>query len=301
MYHHNQSENIPPGEQLANQYLQNIPNTIHPSQPIFYPSTSNLYNPIIENSNNQSVQNMNLQRVQQNYKIINAVNNTSRLPPTGSMPVRPSIGVNSQQLQDTLVQVMTQQNNKQQSQQNHPLPVKKSKPSAAKRKLPKEQQAALPATSNQTNNSLPHISTNKLFTIGPPNSKDRYSILNEIGNGAYGTVFLGLDNHADKDTILEYQKLYGQNTKKLCIDNGIIKPYVAIKRLRVPQSDEGMPLSHVREIALLRQLEHFKHPNVIRLLDVCTGKSTSVPDEIRLNLIFEHVVCVENLDRGSFL
>merc|ERR1712004_287213 len=95
----------------------------------------------------------------------------------------------------------------------------------------------------------------------------RYTILNEIGVGAYGTVYLGRDNnHAAENR----------------------SPFVAIKRLRVQNTDEGIPLSHVREIALLRQLDAFEHPNVIRLLDVCPGES-SVSDELRLNLVFEYV------------
>jgi len=95
----------------------------------------------------------------------------------------------------------------------------------------------------------------------------RYTILNEIGVGAYGTVYLGRDNNH-----------VAENRS----------PFVAIKRLRVQNTDEGIPLSHVREIALLRQLDAFEHPNVIRLLDVCPGES-SVSDELRLNLVFEYV------------
>ena len=41
-------------------------------------------------------------------------------------------------------------------------------------------------------------------------------------------------------------------------------------------SEEGMPLATVREIALLKQLERFDHPNIVRLLDVWNGfKMTS--------------------------
>lgn len=165
-------------------------------------------------------------------------------------------------------------------------------------------------SSNQSSHNT--NSTVKLYTIGPPESRNRYSILNEIGNGAYGTVFLGIDNDVDLSVnaeillanlnsvngpnqitinklnqIKEYKRLYGNKAGYL--DSGQEKPYVAIKRLRVPQTDEGMPLSHIREIALLKQLENFTHPNVIRLLDVCTGKSTAMPNEIRLNLVFEYV------------
>ena len=78
----------------------------------------------------------------------------------------------------------------------------------------------------------------------------RYAPLEEIGVGAYGTVYRARDLEND----------------------GRI---VALKRLRVQASEEGMPLATVREIALLKQLERFDHPNVVRLLDVCCGRRTA--------------------------
>ena len=157
------------------------------------------------------------------------------------------------------------------------------------------------------------IRNQTLFSIGPPTALEKYTIINEIGNGAYGTVFLGVINQqvnpanhsqtisnkiSDLTDINNLQNS-GHNHQNSLHISGIEKTlsgykikhgskFVAIKRLRVPESDEGMPLSHVREIALLRQLEHCKHENIIRLIDVCTGKSTSCK-ELRLNLVFEHV------------
>ena len=158
------------------------------------------------------------------------------------------------------------------------------------------------------------IRNQTLFSIGPPTALEKYTIINEIGNGAYGTVFLGVINQqvnpanhnqtisnkiSDLTDINNLQNSGGHNHQNSLHISGIEKTlsgykikhgskFVAIKRLRVPESDEGMPLSHVREIALLRQLEHCKHENIIRLIDVCTGKSTSCK-ELRLNLVFEHV------------
>jgi serine/threonine protein kinase len=148
-------------------------------------------------------------------------------------------------------------------------------------------------------------------------SSDRYSIINEIGVGAYGHVYLGIDNNyraenndsgftTTLDTVDSSNHNSNNNSNQNATQNAQNQQfttqsssssspqssnpqYVAIKRLRVQNTDEGMPLSHVREIALLRQLDAFKHPNVIRLLDVCPGESTSVADETRLNLVFEYV------------
>ena len=119
-------------------------------------------------------------------------------------------------------------------------------------------------------------------------SSDRYTIINEIGVGAYGHVYLGIDNQ-DAENLENFPNPSNSNTNNNNSSTASNPKYVAIKRLRVQNTDEGMPLSHVREIALLRQLDAFKHPNVIRLLDVCPGESTSVANETRLNLVFEYV------------
>lgn len=39
---------------------------------------------------------------------------------------------------------------------------------------------------------------------------------------------------------------------------------VALKKVRIPVSDDGVPITLIREIALLKQLESFAHPNVVR-------------------------------------
>ncbi|KAK3531977.1 hypothetical protein QTP86_002279 [Hemibagrus guttatus] len=112
----------------------------------------------------------------------------------------------------------------------------------------------------------------------------QYEPVAEIGEGAYGKVYKARD-----------------------LKNG---RFVALKRVRVQTEEEGMPLSTIREVAVLRQLESFEHPNVvsaslqgiywdlfraagsesqgpIRLFDVCTVSRTD--RETKLTLVFEHV------------
>ena len=68
----------------------------------------------------------------------------------------------------------------------------------------------------------------------------RYDEIAIIGNGAYGTVYKARD-----------LKNEGQ--------------VVALKKIRIPTStDEGMPMSTIREIAMLKQLEKFEHENIIK-------------------------------------
>ncbi|XP_072139226.1 cyclin-dependent kinase 6 [Mobula birostris] len=91
---------------------------------------------------------------------------------------------------------------------------------------------------------------------------ERYEPVAEIGEGAYGKVYKARD-----------RKHEGR--------------FVALKKVRVQTGEEGMPLSTIREVAVLRQLESFEHPNVVRLFDVCTVSRTD--RETKLTLVFEHV------------
>lgn len=67
-----------------------------------------------------------------------------------------------------------------------------------------------------------------------------YEDLSLIGNGAYGTVYKAKD------------KSSGQ--------------IVALKKVRVPLTDDGLPMSTLREIAALKSLERYEHPNIVSLI-----------------------------------
>ena len=65
-----------------------------------------------------------------------------------------------------------------------------------------------------------------------------YEQVAEIGGGAYGTVYKARDTESGK--------------------------FVALKSVRVQTDQDGLPVSTVREVALLKRLEQFDHPNVVR-------------------------------------
>ncbi|GBO04119.1 Cyclin-dependent kinase 6, partial [Araneus ventricosus] len=67
---------------------------------------------------------------------------------------------------------------------------------------------------------------------------ENYEEVSLIGTGAYGTVYKARDLANE-----------GQ--------------FVALKKIRVPLTEEGVPLGTLREIALLKHLESFEHPNVV--------------------------------------
>ena len=52
---------------------------------------------------------------------------------------------------------------------------------------------------------------------------------------------------------------------------------VALKKIRLQQEDEGIPSTAIREISLLKELQH---PNIVRLIEV-------IHTEKKLTLVFE--------------
>uniref|UniRef100_A0A3P9AHE3 Cyclin-dependent kinase 4 n=1 Tax=Esox lucius TaxID=8010 RepID=A0A3P9AHE3_ESOLU len=80
----------------------------------------------------------------------------------------------------------------------------------------------------------------------------QYEPVAEIGGGAYGTVY-----------------------KARHVESG---QFVALKSVRVQTDQDGLPISTVREVALLKRLEQFDHPNVVK-----------TDQETKVTLVFEHV------------
>lgn len=80
---------------------------------------------------------------------------------------------------------------------------------------------------------------------------EKYQQLAKIGEGTYGVVFKA--KHKKSGEVL------------------------ALKRIRLEAEDEGIPSTAIREISLLKQLQH---PNIVRLYDV-------VHTDKKLTLVFE--------------
>ncbi|XP_076180207.1 cyclin-dependent kinase 4 isoform X2 [Ptiloglossa arizonensis] len=92
-----------------------------------------------------------------------------------------------------------------------------------------------------------------------------YQELSLIGNGAYGTVYKAKD-----------------------LNTGQV---VALKKVRVPLTEDGLPTSTLREIATLKQLERFEHPHIGNYLHLpsADGRSERLDRGLTLWLVFEHV------------
>lgn len=82
---------------------------------------------------------------------------------------------------------------------------------------------------------------------------EKYQKIEKIGEGTYGVVYKAQD------------RLSGD--------------IVALKRIRLDNEDEGVPCTAVREISLLKELQH---PNIVRLHDV-------LHRDKKLTLVFEYV------------
>ena len=82
-----------------------------------------------------------------------------------------------------------------------------------------------------------------------------YKLLKKIGEGSYGVVYKALEPLSDK--------------------------VVALKKIKIDASEDGIPTHCIREIGILKKV---CHPNIVKLLDVM-----HFPAEHRLVLVFEHV------------
>jgi len=90
-------------------------------------------------------------------------------------------------------------------------------------------------------------------TMVTRNRADKYQKLDKIGEGTYGVVYKARD-----------------------VNSGQI---VALKKIRLEAEDEGIPSTALREISLLKELQH---PNIVRLFDV-------IHTERKLILVFEYL------------
>lgn len=80
---------------------------------------------------------------------------------------------------------------------------------------------------------------------------DRYSKIEKVGDGTYGVVFKARDRVTGK--------------------------LVALKKIRLEAEDEGVPSTAIREISLLKTMQH---PNIVKLFE-------AVYQDGRLYLVFE--------------
>ncbi|VDK58077.1 unnamed protein product [Anisakis simplex] len=92
---------------------------------------------------------------------------------------------------------------------------------------------------------------------------EKYDIKTQVGEGTYGQVYKAVDKYTGE--------------------------IVALKKVRLENEKEGFPITAVREIKILRQLNH---KNVVRLVDIVTDKQTAADfrrDKGAFYLVFEYL------------
>jgi len=100
-------------------------------------------------------------------------------------------------------------------------------------------------------------SVNNVTALGTSTILQKYALIDKpVGEGTYGVVYRARDLSGDGTNI------------------------VAMKKIRLEQDDDGVPSTALREISLLKELQH---PNVVRLLDV---EHSSTPTQ-KLFLVFD--------------
>lgn len=69
--------------------------------------------------------------------------------------------------------------------------------------------------------------------------------------GAYGTVYKGRD----------------------LVNKG---KFVAMKKIKIPLAQDGVPMTTLREIALLKQLDQQQHPNIVKYVDELNSQNCNL-------------------------
>ncbi|KAF2606007.1 hypothetical protein F2Q68_00046384 [Brassica cretica] len=100
----------------------------------------------------------------------------------------------------------------------------------------------------------------------PKKVADRYLKQEVLGQGTYGVVFKATDTKVTPHSIFFKRSHETKNGQT-----------VAIKKIRLGKEKEGVNITALREIKLLKEL---KHPHIIELVD-------AFPHKENLHLVFE--------------
>ncbi|XP_076609314.1 cyclin-dependent kinase 6 [Chaetodon auriga] len=90
-----------------------------------------------------------------------------------------------------------------------------------------------------------------------------YELLAKVGEGSYGAVYKARET-AGKQRLLAVKKF----------------------NLRGLTADTGIPAAMVREVALLRKMTYFNHPNIVKLLD---ASAVPMDSSLDLTLVLEYI------------
>ena len=125
--------------------------------------------------------------------------------------------------------------------------------------------------------TTPLLPLTSYLTLPPllPLSSHSFELLNKIGEGTYGVVYLARDINFPPPSP-NAPTTTGPGASLPPIDEGV----VALKRMRLDAHDEGVPVTTLREVALLKDL---KHENIVCLREVTIAALTP--------RLFHRIIC----------
>ncbi|KAI0305169.1 kinase-like domain-containing protein [Multifurca ochricompacta] len=101
---------------------------------------------------------------------------------------------------------------------------------------------------------------------------------------AYGRTFVGSGQHDDYDAMTKLgEGTFGEVHKAKHCPTGKL---VALKRILMHNEKEGMPVTALREIKILKAL---KHPNVVELLDMFVVRSNGKDKPLSVYMVFPYM------------
>ncbi|KIY61631.1 Pkinase-domain-containing protein [Cylindrobasidium torrendii FP15055 ss-10] len=146
----------------------------------------------------------------------------------------------------------------------HNLPPKPSVP-------PKPVPAAVDPRQNP---NAPHLKAKRILPLRRPREQER---------AAFGRIFQGCGDINDYDITKKLgEGTFGEVHKATHKPTGRM---VALKRILMHNEKEGMPITALREIKILKAL---KHENVIEVLDMLVARSTS-RDPLTITMVFPYM------------
>lgn len=94
------------------------------------------------------------------------------------------------------------------------------------------------------------------------NTLTNYKIIKQVGEGTFGQVYKGVEKSTND--------------------------FVALKKVRLDKEREGFPITTIREVKVLMELQH---PNMIRLRDIVTetNKLENGKESVSFYLIFDYM------------